>query len=71
MQLVHLKNIDRNKQIPNLENKNDQSSSDTLIGKKIEDQPVNIPNQIKNQLKNINQLKTILLRFIRKTKNKN
>jgi len=59
MQLVHLKNIDRNKQIPNLENENNQSSSGTLIGKKIEDQPVeNIPNQIKNQLKNINQLKT-------------
>ena len=59
MQLVHLKNIDRNKQIPNLENENNQSSSDTLIGKKIEDQPVeNIPNQIKNQLKNINQIKT-------------
>ena len=36
-----------------------KSRSDTLIGKKIEDQPIdNIPNQIKNQLKNINQIKT-------------
>ena len=59
MQLVHLKNIDTKKQVSNLENESGQISSDTLIGKKIDDQPVdNIPNQIKNQLKNINQIKT-------------
>ena len=59
MQLVHLKNIDTKKQISNLENESGQISNDTLIGKKIEDQPIdNIPNQIKNQLKNINQIKT-------------
>jgi DNA polymerase-3 subunit gamma/tau len=59
MQLVHLKNIDTKKQVSNLENDNTQISSDALIGKKIDDQPVdNIPNQIKNQLKNINQIKT-------------
>tara|TARA_B100001057_G_scaffold391945_1_gene400353 strand:- start:207 stop:1877 length:1671 start_codon:yes stop_codon:yes gene_type:complete len=59
MQLVYLKSIDTKRQIPNLENKNSQISSDTLIGKKIDDQPVdNIPNQIKNQLKNTNQIKT-------------
>jgi DNA polymerase-3 subunit gamma/tau len=59
MQLVHLKNIDTKKQVPNSENKSSQISSDTLIGKKIDDQPVDdIPNQIKNQLKNINQIKT-------------
>jgi len=59
MQLVHLKNIDTKKQVSNLENKSGQISNDTLIGKKIEDQPIdNIPNQIKNQLKNINQIKT-------------
>jgi len=59
MQLVHLKNIDTKKQFKNLENDNNQISNDPLIGKKIEDQPVdNIPNQIKNQLKNINQIKT-------------
>ena len=59
MQLVHLKNIDTKKQVSNLENESGQISSDALIGKKIDDQPVdNIPNQIKNQLKNINQIKT-------------
>ncbi len=59
MQLVHLKNIDTKKQVSNLENESGQISSDALGGKKIEDQPVdNIPNQIKNQLKNINQVKT-------------
>ena len=59
MQLVHLKNIDTKKQISNLENESGQISNDTLVGKKIEDQPIdNIPNQIKNQLKNINQIKT-------------
>ena len=60
MQLIHLKNMDTTKQILNLENnESKQVSSDTLIGKKIDDQPVdNIPNQIKNQLKNINQIKT-------------
>ena len=59
MQLVHLKNIDTKKQFSNLENESGQISNDTLIGKKIEDQPIdNIPNQIKNQLKNINQIKT-------------
>ena len=59
MQLVHLKSIDTKKQIPNVENDSNRISSDALIGKKIDDQPVdNIPNQIKNQLKNINQIKT-------------
>ena len=60
MQLIHLKNMDTTKQILNLENnESKQVTSDTLIGKKIDDQPVdNIPNQIKNQLKNINQIKT-------------
>jgi DNA polymerase-3 subunit gamma/tau len=59
MQLVHLKNIDTKKQVTNLENENNQISSDTLVGKKIDDQTTeNIPNQIKNQLKNINQIKT-------------
>ena len=39
---------------------NNQISNDNLIGKKIDDKPIetNIPNQIKNQLKNINQIKT-------------
>ena len=59
MQLVHLKNIDTKKQVKNLENESSQISNDSLIGKKIDDEPVdNIPNKIKNQLKNINQIKT-------------
>jgi len=59
MQLVHLKNIDTKKQVSSLENESSQMSNDSLIGKRIDDQPVdNIPNQIKNQLKNINQIKT-------------
>ena len=59
MQLVHLKNINNEKQVTNLGNDDNQISSDTLIGKKIDNQPVdNIPNQIKNQLKNVNQIKT-------------
>ena len=59
MQLVHLKNIDAKKQIKNLENESNQIPSDDLIGKKIDDKSSeNIPSQIKNQLKNINQIKT-------------
>jgi DNA polymerase-3 subunit gamma/tau len=59
MQLVHLKNIDAKNQMTNLENESSQISSDASIGKKIDDQPANdIPNQVKNQLKNIDQIKT-------------
>ena len=59
MQLVHLKNIDTKKQVSDLEKESNQTPSDALTGKKIDDQSVdNIPNQIKNQLKNINQIKT-------------
>jgi len=58
MQLVHLKNIDTKKETQNLEN--NQQSDESLIGKKIDDKPLetNIPNQIKNQLKSTNQIKT-------------
>ena len=67
MQLIHLKNIDTGKQVTNLENDNNQMSSGTLIGKKIDDQPVdNIPNQVKNQLKNVNQIKTNLIKDLSK-----
>ena len=60
MQLIHLKNIDVRKENDNLENNNNQLSNENLVGKKIDDQNLetNIPNQIKNQLKNINQIKT-------------
>mgnify|MGYP001318558864 CR=1 FL=1 len=58
MQLLHLKNIDSKKEIQNLDN--NQQSNENLVGKKIDDKPLegNIPNQIKNQLKSTNQLKT-------------
>ena len=60
MQLVHLKNIDARKENVNLENNNNQLSNENLVGKKIDDKTLetNIPNQIKNQLKSINQIKT-------------
>ena len=71
MQLVHLKSIDTNKQIPNLKNEKSQISSDTLIGKKIDDQSSDpIPNQIKNQLKNINQIKTSPIKNLSKENQK-
>ena len=59
MQLVHLKNIDVRKENFNLEN-NNQLSNERLVGKKIDDKTLetNIPNQIKNQLKSTNQIKT-------------
>ena len=60
MQLVHLKNIDFRKENVNLENGNNQPSNENLVGKKIDEKTLetNIPNQIKNQLKSINQIKT-------------
>ena len=60
MQLVHLKNIDARKENVNLEKDNNQLSNENLVGKKIDDKTLetNIPNQIKNQLKSINQIKT-------------
>ena len=60
MQLVHLKNIELRKDNINLENDSNQKSNENLMGKKIEEKPLegNISNQIKNQLKNTNQIKT-------------
>ncbi|MDC1092895.1 DNA polymerase III subunit gamma/tau [Pelagibacteraceae bacterium] len=60
MQLVHLKNIDEKKEFSNIEiNKNNLSNKD-LIGKNIDKKSIesDIPSQIKNQLKNTNQIKT-------------
>jgi DNA polymerase-3 subunit gamma/tau len=60
MQLVHLKNIDERKEILNIENNTNNLSNENLIGKKKDEKPLesNIPNQIKNQLKSTNQIKT-------------
>ena len=57
LQLVHLKNIDERKEVADIEN---NISNEKLIGKKIENKPLetNTPNQIKNQLKSTNQIKT-------------
>ena len=58
MQLVHLKNIDARKETQNLET--NQQTEESLVGKKIDDKPIetNIPNQVKNQLKSTDQIKT-------------
>ena len=58
MQLVHLKNIDARKETQNLET--NQQIEESLVGKKIDDKPLetNIPNQVKNQLKSTDQIKT-------------
>ena len=59
MQITHLKNIDDRKEVLNLENTSAEVSTDNVIGKKIDDKPIetNIPNQIKNQLKSTNQIR--------------
>jgi len=60
MQLVHLKNIESRNQTSNLDNDNNQTYNENLIGKKNDDKPLetNIPNQVKNQLKSTDQIKT-------------
>jgi len=60
MQLVHLKKIDTRKVNFNTENKNIALSNENLVGKKIDEKisEPKIPNQIKNQLKSTNQIKT-------------
>ena len=60
MQLVHLKNIEAKDGILDLANDDSQLSKKSLIGKKADDKPLEstISNQIKNQLKSTNQIKT-------------
>ncbi len=60
IQLIHLKNIDLREDNRIVENNKNQLSNENLIGKKNEDNMIeaNIPNQIKNQLKSTNQIKT-------------
>ena len=59
-QSVYLKSIDLRKENINSENNYSKPSSENLVGKKIDKKPLesNIPNQIKNQLKSTNQVKT-------------
>ena len=59
LQLIHLKQLDdQNKKINELENK--EINQQNLIGKKIDEKPLeqNLTNQVKNQLKSVNQIKT-------------
>ncbi len=60
MQLTHLKNIDDRKVVLPSDNMSNKILEDNLIGKKNEDKLIenNAPNQIKNQLKSIDQIKT-------------
>ena len=68
MQLSHLKNIDSKKNDVNLDNNDIQKSNENLVGKKNENatQDNNISNQIKNQLKSTNQIKTNPLKKLSK-----
>ena len=60
MQLIYLKSIDERKDVQDTKNKTNNVSNENLIGKKIEEKSLdtNIPNQIKNQLKSTDQIKT-------------
>ena len=59
MQLAHLKNLDKTNEIIN-ENNIQSEKKTNLSGKKLDEKNLetNLPNQVKNQLKNINQVKT-------------
>ena len=62
MQLSHLKNIGEREENINKENNIENNSNENLIGKKKEiGEKIlekNIPSQVKNQLKSVNQIKT-------------
>jgi DNA polymerase III subunit gamma/tau len=60
MQLVHLKNIDEKKEASGFDNNTNNMSNEKIAGKEIDDKLLenNAPNQVKNQLKNTNQIKT-------------
>ncbi len=59
MQLVHLKNIDEKKEL-NIESEIKYSNDGSVSSKKIDSKSLetNLPNKIKNQLKNTNQIKS-------------
>ena len=60
MQLVHIKNIDEKKNTSKFDNNTNNILAENLGDKKIEDTPLEkkTTNQIKNQLKSTNQIKT-------------
>ena len=59
MQLCHLKNLEE-KDETDIQNENISASKEKLSGKKIENKNLenDLPNQVKNQLKSTNQIKT-------------
>ncbi len=59
MQLCHLKNLEGKNELDH-QNEISQGDQEKLYGKKIEDKNIetNLPNKIKNQLKNTDQIKT-------------
>ena len=72
MQLVHLKNIDKKKEVWNSKNDTNKISNDNLIGEKIDDKLVDsMHNKIKNQLKNTNQIKANPVKNLSKDNQKN
>ncbi len=70
MQLVHLKNIDEKKTLTY--EKVDTGNNENLIGKKLEKSPQGtiLPNQVKNQLKNTEQVKSRPIKNFDKKKTK-
>ena len=72
IQLIHLKNIDERKELSSDDSNKDNSSNENLIGKKFDEKQLetNIPNQIKNQLKNTNQIKTSPIKSLLKDNKK-
>jgi DNA polymerase III subunit gamma/tau len=60
IQLIHLKNIDETKEITKTENNVNNTPSEKLVGKKIDDKSLetHISTQVKNQLKSTDQIKT-------------
>jgi DNA polymerase-3 subunit gamma/tau len=72
MQLVHLKNIDESKVSSHIENNTNNLPNENLIGEKIDEKlsETSTPNQIKNQLKSTNQIKTSPLKILAKDNQK-
>ena len=70
MQLVHLANIESEEKIKKDSN-NESSLNQNLVGKKLKDNisETDIPNQVKNQLKNTDQIKTLPTKKILKVEN--
>jgi DNA polymerase III subunit gamma/tau len=72
MQLVHLKDIDEREEDSNIGIEKKNLSNENLIGKKTDDKDTesNTTNQIKNQLKNTNQIKTKPIKTLEKEKSR-